>query len=476
VSEIQEYDLPPELPSEDDLDAPLGSQVMDWLRMQPPALLVVVALAFIVMVIMGVLIVRSLVGDTASPLPSDSPTLDPTLQSEYTLPIAAPIVIDNDAPQTEVNSPSSISMKGLDFQVLPYVVQPGGEWRYPAGQSSTAVWVYGTIINYVIGIEQTKANVAMLESFSPGDEITMTTSSGATYYFGFAGREEVDSTNTDILAQKSPGLTLVTLGGSDDGHLVVHGEYLAAQVTGGRGIDSGLSVAVGEPAQLDDVRVTVLETAYLYETVDTPEGWAFFLVEYQVENLSQTILNPDRFRMELQDGTGNVYSPNLTASRLGSFGYLMLTIPPNTVAMGTAGYLVPAPLQGPRLSWSFSHMDSPDRVAKIMIDFEIPQETADPVRLAAISLTGAELSGDRTLVSVWGNVLNNGEEELVIALEDVTLRGAEESTALRAADPAFPWNIPPGTSLSFRLAFQRPSSSIATFTMLNQPFEISGLD
>jgi hypothetical protein len=392
------------------------------------------------------------------------------------LPTAAPIVIDDDAPQTEVNSPNSISMKGLDFQVLPFAVQPEGEWRYPAGQSSTAVWVYGTIINYVIGIEQTKANVAMLESFSPGDEITMTTSSGATYHFGFAGREEVESTNTDILAQTSPGLTLVTLGGKDDGRLIVHGEYLSAQVTGSGGIDSGLSLTVGEAAQLDDVRVTVLETSYLYETADIPEGWSYYLVEYQVENLSATILNPDRFRMELQDGAGNIYSPNLTASRLGSFGFLMLTIPPNTVAMGTAGYLVPAPLQGPRLSWSFSHLDSPDRVAKVLIDFEIPQENVDPAQFAAVSLLGAELSGDRTLISVWGNVLNNGEEALEVALEDVSLRGAEESMALRAADPAFPWTIPPGTSLTFRLAFQRPASPIATFTVLNQPFEISGLE
>ena len=474
MSESQEFDLPPELASEEDLDAPLGSRVLDWLRMQPPILIAVVVVAVIVMLIMGVLILRSLLGD--APPSSDLPTPDPTILSEYVLPTAAPILIDNKELQAEINAPSSIAMKGLDFQVLPYAVQTGGEWRYPAGQSGTTVWLYGTIINYVIGIEQTKANVALLESFGPDDEITVTTTSGTIFHFGFAGREQIESTNTEILAQTSPGLTLVTLGGKDETRLVVHGEFLMAQDGTGTGFDSDPSVSVGEPAQLDEIRVTVLETAYLYDTPDTPEGWAFYLVDYQIENLSLQILNPDRFRMELQDGTGNIYSPNLTASRAGAFGFLMLTIPPNTVAMGTAGYLVPAPLQGPKLSWSCSHLDEPERVAKVLIDFDIPQEIVDPYQQTAVSLTGAELSGDRTLLSVWGSLLNNSEEELLIALEDITLRGTEDSMALRAADPAFPWTVSPGSVVSFRLSFQRPTDPVATFTLLNQPFEISGLE
>ena len=144
--------------------------------------------------------------------------------------------------------------------------------------------------------------------------------------------------------------------------------------------------------------------------------------------------------------------------------------------MGTAGYLVPAPLQGPKLSWSFSHLDKPERVAKVLIDFDVPQEIIDPYQQTAVSLTGAELSGDRTLLSVWGSLLNNSEEELLIALEDITLRGTEDSMALRAADPAFPWTVSPGSVVSFRLSFQRPTAPVATFTLLNQPFEISGLE
>ncbi len=474
MSDSQLPETPPDLPAEENLDSPVGTGILDWLKTQPPLLMGVVVVAFILVCITAVLILRSLGGGEDSV--SGTPTLDPTVLSEYVLPAADTILTDNNTPQPRTDTPTSLAMKGLEFRVLPYVVQEDGEWRYPAGQSGTAVWIYGTIINYVFGIEHTEANEAMLDSLAAGSAITMTTTSNRVYRFGFAGREEVVSPGPDLLAQTQPGLTLITLGGKGDTHLVVYADYLLPDEGLETGGTAGPSVSVGEATQLGEIRLTVLETAYVYDHPDTPEGWAFFQVDYQLENLSQETLDPNRFRMELQDGAGNIYSLNLPASQAGTFGYLMLTIPPNTVAMGTAGYLVPAPLQGPKLSWAFSRLDTPERVIKVLIDFQPPAETVDPALLAAVSLAGAELSGDRTLLTVWGVVVNNGEENLIVTLDDVTLRGADDLIALRAADPALPWTVQSGAAFSFRLAFQRPSSPAATFQVLNQPFEISGLE
>jgi hypothetical protein len=473
VPESHLPETPPDLLSEEN-DSPLGMGILDWLKTQPPLLIGVVVVAIVLICITSFLILRSLGGGEESA--SGTPTLDPTVLSEYVLPAADTILTDNDTPQPRTDTPSSIAMKGLEFRVLPYVVQEDGEWRYPAGQSGTAVWIYGTIINYVFGLEHTEANEALLDSLVAGSPITMTTTSDRVYRFGFAGREEVASLSPDLLSQTQPGLTLVTLGGRRDTHLVVYADYLLPDEGLETGGSAGPSVSVGEPTQLGDIRLTVLETSYMYDHPDTPEGWAFFQVDYQLENLSQETLDPNRFRMELQDGAGNTYSLNLPASQAGTFGYLMLTIPPNTVAMGTAGYLVPAPLQGPKLGWSFSRLDTPERVIKVLIDFQPPAEIVDPGLLASVSLTGAELSGDRTLLTVWGTVLNNSEEELLVTLEDVTLRGRDDLMALRAADPALPWTVQSGAAFSFRLAFQRPSSPVATFQVLNQPFEISGLE
>lgn len=446
----------------------------DWISKQPPVLIGVVAGAFIVLFIVLIMLLRGRPeGDELQP------TLDPTVLAQYALPTADAIVMDSGAPQLQVNAPLSLTLKGLEYAILPYQVQDNGEWLYPAGQSGTAVWVYGTIVNFVIGFEQTKSNTALLESLAPGDEITMTTTIGLVYRFGFAGRKAYDPAGPDPFAQTHPGLTLVSLGGADDtgGRLVVHGEYLATKEEAGAGEAAEQSVAIGELAHLGEVGVTVLETSYMYNDPNIPEGWAFFLVDYQIENLTQEVLDPNRFKMELQDGAGNTYSLNLPASQAGAFGFLMLTIPPNTVAQGTAGYLVPAPLQGPELGWSFSRLDAPESVVEVLIDFTSPQETVDPRLLAAVNLSGAELSSDRTLLSVWGTVLNNSEQELAVTMQDVSLAGSTESfMPLRAADPALPWTIQPGSILSFRITFQRPGSAIVTFSVLNQPFEISGLE
>ncbi|NOR82466.1 MAG: hypothetical protein GQ526_03135 [Ardenticatenales bacterium] len=447
-------------------------------RTPPPLLVGAVVAGAIMLALFGALILRSLTGgDESEP---GVPTLDPTTLSEYTLPATGSILVDGGTPQAQTSTPISITVKGLNFSILPYQVKPDGQWHYPAGQSGTAVWVYGTIINFVIGIEHTKANTAALESLAPGDEITMATSNGSIYHFGFSDRtvydQRTDSHSADLFAQTSPGLTLVSLGGDGETRLVIHAEYRMAEVQEGTGPRADLSVAVGEPARLGEVVVTVLGTSYAYDNPNAPEGWALYLVDYRIENLSQQVLDPNRLRMDLQDGMGNVYSLNLPASQAGTFGYLMLAIPPNTVAQGTAGYLVPTALQGPKLGWTISELGAPQNVVKVLIDFEGPQEAIDPHRLAAVDLSGAELSGDRTLLSVEGSVLNSSESELVITAAAVTLVGAGNSMPLRAADPALPWAIPAGGVVSFRIAFQRPASTVATFTVLDQRFEIGGLE
>ena len=404
------------------------------------------------------------------------PTPNATVRSEFSVPSGNALIMDSGTPRPQTTIPISMTLKGLEYSVVPYRIQDDGEWRYPEGQSGTAVWVYGTIVNFAVGLEQTRANLALMDSLEAGDQITLTLSTGAAYQFGFAGRGELASASLDLFDQNRPGLTLVSLGSDRQKRVVVYGEYIGP-VEGQSGQTTlPTAFAVGEPAQLGELRVTVLGTSYVYEDPQVPEGWAFFLVDFQVENLSQEVLDPNRFRMGLQDGTGKTYSLNLNASQAGLFGFLSLPIPPNTVAQGTAGYLVPAPLQGPTLSWSFSRLDRPENVAKVLINFESPQETVDPRQMAAVNLTGAELSGDRTVLSVWGTVLNNSDELLEVTMQDVKLEGGGTAMVLRAADPALPWSIEPNSALSFRLSYQRPTTPMATFTVLNQPFEISGIE
>jgi hypothetical protein len=460
----------PNLPPDPDQDSSAIQRggLSSLFRNQPPWLIAVVLIALVSVIVLGFLAFRP---DSQTAVGKTTP--ESTLGAEYVLPAADSLLTISGTPVPQASVPITLTVKGISFGVLPSQVQEDGELRFPAGESGTAVWVYGTIVNFVMGVEQTRANNALVESLTAGDEITMTTTSGMVYRFGFTARDALDVTDPELFSQRRPGLTLVTLGGKSENRVVVRSTYLGMK----QGVEdvSVPVVSVGEPAQLGDIRLAILGTSYIYEAENVPKGWAFYLVEFQIENFSQEVLDPNRFRMQLQDGAGNTYSVNLPASEAGTFGYLMLTIPPNTVAQGTAGYLVPAPLQGPKLSWSFSRLDSPENVVKALIDFQSPQQTLDPLQLAVVTLTGAELSGDRTLLSVWGTLTNNSEEPILVRVGDVTLRGGENTMAIRSADPAFPWNVQPGASVSFRLAFQRPVTPVATFTILSQPFELRGL-
>jgi hypothetical protein len=460
----------PELPPDPDQDLSSNGRanLSSLIRNQPPWLIAGVLIALVAVIVLAILAFWP-----DSQTAEGEKTPEATLALEYVLPPGDSLLTVSGTPVPQSSVPISLTVKGITFDVLPSRVQEEGELRYPAGESGTAVWVYGTIVNLVMGIEQTKANNALVESLAAGDEITMTTSSGVVYRFGYTAREALDMTNPDLFSQHRPSLTLITLGGKSENRVVVHSTYLGMK----EGVEEASQpvVSVGEPAQLGDVRLTVLGTSYVYEGEQVPKGWAFYLVEFQIENFSQQVLDPNRFRMQLQDGAGNTYSVNLPASQAGTFGYLMLTIPPNTVAQGTAGYLVPVPLQGPALSWAFSRLDAPENVVQVRIDFQSPHETIDPRQLTVVTLMGAEISGDRTLLSVWGIVANNSEEPISVRNEDVTLLGGENSMALRAADPAFPWSIQPGSNVSFRVAFQRPVTPVAIFTILGQPFELRGL-
>jgi hypothetical protein len=468
VSEIPS--TAPNLPPDPDQDRSVNERegLSGLFRNQPPWLIAVVLVALALVIVLGFLAFRP-----DSQTAAGKTTPESTLAAEYVLPAADSLLTVSGTPVPQASVPVSLTVKGISFSVLPSRVQEDGELRFPAGESGTAVWVYGTIVNFVMGVEQTKANNALVESLAAGDEITMTTTSGGVYRFGFTARDALDTTDPDLFSQRRPGLTLITVGGKAENRVVVRSTYLGMQ----EGVEEASVpvVSVGEPAQLGDIRLTILGTSYVYEGEEVPQGWAFYLVEFQIENFSQQVLDPNRFRMQLQDGAGNTYSVNLPASQAGTFGYLMLTIPPNTVAQGTAGYLVPAPLQGPKLSWSFSRLDSPENVVKALIDFQSPQQAVDPRQLAVVTLTGAELSGDRTLLSVWGTLTNNSEESISLRAEDAALRGGENIMAIRSADPAFPWTLQPGAAVSFRLAFQRPATSVAIFTVLSQPFELRGL-
>ena len=77
---------------------------------------------------------------------------------------------------------------------------------------------------------------------------------------------------------------------------------------------------------------------------------------------------------------------------------------------------------------------------------------------------------------VVGQITNVGEETVIVDVTDISLTSATGTVFLKlSTNPAFPWTVPPGQTLLFGVTFQRPLGSDATFTVLNQSFQLSGI-
>ena len=91
--------------------------------------------------------------------------------------------------------------------------------------------------------------------------------------------------------------------------------------------------------------------------------------------------------------------------------------------------------------------------------------------------TSATVTPDLNNLIIIGQVTNTGAQPLVINAEDISLRTpAGSDYLLLATNPPFPWTVPPNQTLQFAVTYQRPiGSASAVFTILNQPFDLSGL-
>jgi hypothetical protein len=188
-----------------------------------------------------------------------------------------------------LESPTTLLVGGREFGVQAQLIPADGIWLPAAQGEQTAVWVYGSIINYIIGLRDSEANQALLEQLALGDEIVLMTRGEREFVFSFNNRQQVPATNRDIFAQTAPGITLVLLGdeqGAD--RLVVQGTYVAPDPESG---SSANVVEIGEPAQLENAQITVNGATYLPDRPEAPPGFAFFLVDYQIQNTGLTALD-----------------------------------------------------------------------------------------------------------------------------------------------------------------------------------------
>lgn len=435
-------------------------------------------------IILGVLIVISLlaIGVLASMLlrqsddqaSGDGTQPTPFPENGVAVPEESAIIVgvsDSTTVSVTLDVPAGLNLLGRSFDIVPQTVSQNGVWTPGIEEEGNAGWVYGSVINYIMGLRGTDANREMLESLVPGDTVVLTTASGNRLNFEFASRTLVPVNDQTIFGQSEPQMTLVLLEAGGDERLVVRTRYVVAESLNGSG-SSGV-VEVGEPAQLADLQLTVTGVTYVPDRPETPPGFAFFLVNFQIQNGSAQPIELSRLQLTLVDELGNQYALNPVATQLGENpGLSGGTLGSGQFVAVTAGYQVPAGLVSSSLRWIVTRTDTGAQV-QVVIPFNANAATTT----AQVALQSVSIAEDLSSMTLAGQITNPSEQPLVIVESDVTLRTEDgASYLLLSTNPPFPWTVPPGQTLQYSVTFQRPfTANAAVFTVLNQPFQITNL-
>ncbi len=395
-----------------------------------------------------------------------SPT--PTSGSEVTDP-----VITSGNVQLPLTAPIRLKIRDSLFEVTPVQVQKG-TWSYRRGQANAGQWVYGTLINYVIGLDATPQNTELFQSLTDTDIFQLTLANDKVLNFQFSGRLWVkQDAAPDVFQQLRPGLTLALLGDKGTQRLVVTASYVSTQEP--TPAPGELVANMKTWVQVGDTRVMALDSQMIKDSPSLPPGYMYYLVDFSVEGMGAVPLDAGMFQMDLVDSLDKRYAVSIQASQAGKYGPAGGKLEPGQVLTATAGYLVPQTLGGPTLTWVFSPRPGTQSPARVQLSMAAPAPTPDPRASITIRVDSVTYGQNQAEIVVAGGIGNPTDQVITVNREDVILESGGASVSLVTVTPDFPWSVAPGESRAFALNFARPSPGTAVLRILNWSFELSGL-
>ena len=370
-------------------------------------------------------------------------------------------------------APSTLEIKGRTFQVIPVEVAKG-TWPYQRDslRGDKAAWVYGTLINYVVGLEANSNNTSLLQSLTEADAVKMTTLSGRIVTFRYSGRQWVTVDKTDVFRQVRPGMTLVLLGEKGDQRLVVSASYLAeAEPSPGK----SASAQIGAAVELPGARVKALSGKPIKNVPGLPPGNAYYQVDFSVTSTGASPLDASLFQMELIDASGKRYAVSIPASQGGSYGPPGGQLLPGLTLTATAGFVVPDALPGANVLWTFNPEASGASPARFQLPVAGPPPTPDANALVKVQVTQARYSPDGQEIIISGGLGNTAQKAVTLSLADLSLQSGSTLIQVNSTEPPLPWVIQPGQNLAFVVRFARPPAGTAIMRVLQSSFELDGL-
>jgi len=385
-------------------------------------------------------------------------------------PLPFPPLVEVGDTQVILQIPVALEAGNRSFPVLPSDPD-GGAWADPSLYPDHAIWVYGTVVNYVMGLEATPDNRALLAGLGADAPLLLQLSGGARLIFRVTRQETVAPDDTAIFAQSQPGLTLLLLGEGEEERMAVLAGFDRAEEPTPQA-DSP-AAGLGQPVNVGDVRVTAIEGHGEPGGADQPPGTMAYLVEFSARNVGQSSLDTRGFSTELVDGVGNRYLPSPSIAAQGWYGPLQGKLAPGEEVNGTAGYLVPEGLEGPTLTWLFGPQVGSELRARFSIPYTPPSVTAPA--WSDVTILEAFLGEGGATLHVVAQVHNLAASTLTVTDGDVSLSSSAGVGELQVAAPPFPWAIAAGEAREVELQFARPQASTAVVTILGYTFEISGM-
>ena len=352
--------------------------------------------------------------------------------------------------------PTELELAQQTFPVVPVTLDEG-RLPLPSEGQKVLVWVYGTVVNYVVGVPYSTTPASLLPGLTSSDRISLTLNNGTQLIFGSPQAQRLPATDTTPLAQNRPGLTLVLLGGKETDRLIVQARYLP---------EAGATL--GGAQQLGTLRVAVSGS----DTLADEESGRGFVVEFQMTNEGTEPVDTAAFDLTLEDGAGQRYLMNAEVSALGDAGPLPGSIAAGATVTASAGYRIPDDLQPP-LVWVFRADPTSAQNLRFSLAYQPPLPSpAQP----QVTLTSAFMDEHRNVIVINGTVWNSGESPLSVMLDNVKLTSGAGAAELRAATPTLPWTIPGGEQQDFEVQFSRPGDADSVLLDIwGFTFEIEGL-
>lgn len=392
----------------------------------------------------------AVIGTTVTRVFDAAPTVAPTLEAALLADI-----VDSSGVKTGIVAPRTLDIVGVSFVVQPVQITTG-DWPLPLEERAVS-WVYGTVVNYVMGLQATPANKDLLKGLKPGDELLLRMSTGATYRFAFADSVRVSPQTTEVFRQSRPALTLVLLEDSgEETRVVLRANYIAASELGLAPEQAEIKAALGETVTLSEAVQVTAQGIGLLARPGAPPGYVYQAVAYQVKNIGDLALSTTSFKHHIESSLMN-YPIVAVPHEENPYPLIPETLAAGAVFSTTAIYAVPQTALAEGLAWEFSPGPTGARVRVTLPPYG--GRLAPLVEVTAVQLGGQHLQATFA-ISAALNALELGPN-------DIDLNGATFSPT----GNFFPWRVPAGGSSEFLLLLTPGDSQRVTVSLLQQGFE-----